>query len=670
MNRFQKIDNTAPIQSKLKADTPDVQRSLFDLTRIKNTTVNIGEITVIDCIETLPGDVFKNINYIINLQSRNPTIKAQLTGMRAYVHVYYNRMSDLWEGAQNFIDSGTSGKVQLTIPTLRTNYKTEKSDTENFTICTAMSLTNMLDVPPTMYKKDRARINHGMGSLIKENGVTFEKLSPEYGNEEINALPYVMYQKLYVEKYAPRNLIQENKNFIPDNQRHFILPYNANIVSTLSYTDPDSMQIIPDKYMLKETGDQYIDPNSTLLIPESTSPDDPVWLGAIRYRQKKGDYFNTALPFAQLLRGDIPTMETAIQIQSMNLELNNNPKIILEGNPNLNLQGQVESNPLTQVGGIRTRIGIGGNGGVRGTEAWTDGSIVTGEVFAWGNGNSTVPNTSNTGIKNFTIEDFSANVTGAVGSIVGIDLATINALEAYTIFRQRMALTNGRYNEMVKAQYGYSPHAPTTDAQYIGGFYLDLNQQEITQTSETNKTPLGYTAGKMNTTGASGKLTFRAPDYGYIMAVLSIVPDTYQDKGLERWTTRKEQSETYFPIFNNLAPQAILNKELFWSGDPNIDNDIYGWTERYGDYKERKNKVTGLLAIKTLSDSAYISMDTYNTLPTLSNSFVTLSRQNVDMNIFTSSEEPPFIASIGEIVKVVRAMPYITMPAGLKSNNM
>lgn len=659
MNRFQKVDNTAPVQSRLKADTPDVQRSLFDLTRIKNTTVNIGELTVIDCIETLPGDIFKNINYIIKLQSRNPTVKSQLTGMRAYVHVYYNRMSDLWEGAQNFIDSGTSGKVQLTIPTLRTTYKTVTTQPESFTICTPMSLTNMLDVPPTMFHKGRDRINAGWGSFIRDSGNTYLKMSKEYGNTEINALPYVMYQKIYIEKYANRNLIQENKNFIPDNQKHFILPYDASVVSTLSYDNPDELEVMQSKYITSTSTDSYINPNSTLIVPESTSPNDPVWLGAIRYRQKKGDYFNTALPFSQLVRGDIPNI--ALDLDNASLDTSAVYKQF-DNIPGIDIYEESDA-PGTQTYRMQK---------------------MTGSVYApnlqsfQGNTNLNTANNTNKVYRLKVNEDnlldvykILAQQTKVNASLKAtIDLATLNALEAFTIFRQRMALTNGRYNEQVKAQFGYSPKAPTTDAQYIGGFYLDINQEEVLQTSETATTPLGTKAGRLQAMGSSGKLKFRAPDYGYIMAILSIMPDNYQDKGLERWTTRKDQSETYFPIFNNLAPQAILNKELFWSGDENIDNDIYAWTERYADYKERKNKVTGLLQVKEIDDSRYIAMDTYESLPTLSNSFVTLSRQNVDMGIFTTDNEPPFIASIGEIVKVVRSMPYVTMPAGLKSNNL
>lgn len=649
IGRYNSIDNTNAMVGKLKSEPMQAPRSKFDLSRVKLTNINIGAIIPIDVIETIPNDTF-DLNYIISLLGRNPTVKAQLTGMRVYVHAIWNRMSDLWQGAQRFIDLGTSGNINLKKPTLRTKYKILNTDQqENFCVCTPMSLCDYMDVPPNYYHKTRDRIYQGYG--VDTTDAQVQKHIEEYGNETIDALPYVMYQKNYIERYAPRNLLNQNKKWIPDNQDLFILPYNAEIVSNLSYNTPDEdfLCTADNQSMAYDTTNKMINPDGAFCVPQNSNDFEPK-LAFIKYRQKKGDYFTQALPYSNLIRGDTPTIDLG----------------------NLDFSNSILPNEET----IASLIGIG-SGKIGEVKAVVNGTMSNTQNIIWGTDTWTTGGETKTARTLTTTNETllkSYNGGGLLEALnsgkltAKIDMATLNALESYTIFKQRMALTNGRYNEMVYAQYGISPNAQNKDAIYLGGGYLDLENIQVEQTSETSTTPLGTLAGKMQGDGLVkiGKHSFT--DFGYIMVLLSIVPDSYYTQGLDRWITRITQEEVYYPILNNLAPQAILNKELIYTGDSKIDNDIYGWTQRYEDFKNRRNKVGGLIQIPYFDDSNYIMKQTYVTTPTLSNSFITLSPQNIDMSIYTTPTEPPFILACGQLVTAIREMPYITMPAGLRSN--
>lgn len=649
MDRFLNIDQTNPTQSALKANKPQPKRSLFNLSRVVEQNIEIGRIHVIDVIETMPNDVFRTMDYIISLQSRNPTIKSTLTGMRCYVHAHYMAWSDIWEGAQNFVTTGKSGKMTLEMPTLQT---TIKHNDEDYTLATPGSLIDEIGAPATHYYKMIDRLKYGFGAKIaQENETGHVGKNAIYGDDTINALPFAMYQMIYLQRYANRNMLNSNNNWTPENQKHWILPYNAKKVAKLSYTEPegygDDLNDAWTKQTVAGVDYEFIDPNGKAIIPQDDETN--VYIAMPRYRLKKGDYFTTGLPFSQLIRGDVPTLDLATVVSEIDWTEVVKPTtgfkggafVILEDD-NLVATYDTDSNNVN----IRTR-----NLNDRAFDTSANGQNVI-EPQASYSSSQMLLNTLSKAKVNATVQ-------------ANIDMSTLNALEALTLFRQRNALTNGRYNEMVDAQFGFNPKTPTNDPEYIGGFYFDITSQDVIQTSESNTTPLGSKVGRLDSGHANRLGQWHARDYGYIMVTMSIVPDTYYNAGLERQLTRKRQDEVYFPIFNNLAPQAILNKELYYTGDETKDNDIMAWTERYSDYKSRQNRTKGLLALEQLEDSAYTMQNWYDETPTLNNRWLSQSQENTDMGVFTTTTEPPFVATIGQHIEAVRPMPYITLPGGL-----
>lgn len=653
MNRYLNIDQSNPTQSALQDQKPNPSRSKFNLSRVVEQNMELGRIHVLDVIETLPNDTFTMLNYIMGLQSRNPTIKRPLTGMRVYVHAHYMRLWDIWEGAQNFIDAGNSGKIALQIPTLETVI--DLGEGKYLNLASPGSLIDEMDAPALVHSRGRDRLQSGFGALqVGDNYINENKT---YGDTLLNALPYVMYQMIYLNRYTNRNLIQNNKNWVPENQMKFRLPYEATTVAKLNYDEPSGYiaEDLTGNAITNISGDMFVNPNGRLVIPQDD--DTNVYVAMPRYRLRKGDYFTTGLPFSQLIRGDIPTIDLSHIVS--NIDWND---VILNSAD----IGEVGSfgNAMIAFEPLSGKIGLSIRGYAGNNNAYTGGSAVGGN---WD---------QNSGVNNYVSPIFSGD-TNVLAETLNkakvnvtiqsqIDMATLNALEAMTIFRQRMALTNGRYNEMVEAQYGYNPEAPINDPMYIGGFYFDVDSQTIVQTSESGSTPMGSVAGRLDS-GNSGQIgQFHAKDFGYIMVTASIMPDTYYNSGLPRWTTRKRQDEVYFPIFNNLAPQAILNRELYYSGNEEVDNDMFAWTERYSDYKQRQNRVRGLMAIEDTEDSAYTMQQWFNQSQNLNLKFLIQSQENTDMGIFTSSTEPPFILTCAQQVEVVRAMPYVTMPAGLR----
>lgn len=621
-NRFERVDNTAPVVDVAENENPKVEWSTFD----ENCKM-VGQalpyaIIPIDVIETLVGSKVY-LNYDVEVQFRNPTQRKLLNGFRVYLHSWYNRKSDLWEGWENFITKGRSGKINLKIPHIQTRLSSMGNP---YTPFTPMSLYDYLGYTPENF------VDLDKYCGVKPAKTTVNKTGlADYSNIEITALKPMMYQKLWVDKYAPKNLLQENKNLYPDNRQHFILSYNANKVGRIKYEDEE----MPAVGFELGNKNNYIGVNATT----------DVRLDCIRFRQFTGDRFTTASPFEDMLRGEKPTLEMSINAENLTVTLPKTKVDLLDGN-NYSQYDELQRQELYKRNNLLYTTG---------NEEEFDGLYLKVPTDSRNQPELGVP-TKTVSLNNGTIQS-------------SITLSQLRSLEVFTLFAERMARTNGDYNEMIKAHFGRSPNSNDKEATYIGGSYQDILQNSIFQTSEsTNESMLG----RQVSTGISAAYNkigvFTAPDHGYIMTVMMIVPDTVYVQGVHKNDTALTVEEQYYPIFNNLSAEAILNKELFVTGNPKIDNDIFGNAERFSEWKSRRSRVCGFSQLKNSQDeydSALVMARRFETTPNLNAEFVTGYPDNVPLTSFAAEDEPPFDFVIRKDVTINHPMPYVTIPKGL-----
>lgn len=640
MNRFERIDNTAPIVDVAENTTPETSKSTFDLNRKIVTQALPYAIIPIDCIPTLPNtEAF--LNYDVQVTFRNPAVRKMLNGWRVYLHAYYNRNQDLWEGWNNFITKGRSGNISLKIPHLATRVK-------NKSPFTPMSLYNYLGYPseyiPMVGKQSEPKI-----TLDKTTGVRCANTKEvsqyhtetglaHYENTEITALKAVMYQKLWRDKYSPKNLLQDNKNLFPDNEDHFILSYNADEVRVIDYENED-----------KELPNGADTDDKTYYTLDD--PTKEVRIDCLRFRQFQGDRFTTASPFPEMLRGDIPNMELNIDISDLSTKLKIDTSVTEFGNAgnksvtkkNIYEKENRATHAESSTGTTNFYQQDQGNYVMIPT---VTGSLVNGEMYLTSSGKE-----ENAKIKS------------------SITLSQLRSLEVFTIFAERMARTNGDYNEMIKAQFGYNPKTNNREAIYIGGSFQDIILNSIYQTSEsTNESKLGQQVAQGISASYNKLGHFKADDYGYIMVVMSIVPDTIYTTGISKLDTALTFEEQYFPIMNNLSAEPILNKELYVSGNEEKDNDLWGYAERFSEWKSRRNRASGFSELPSNLDeydSALIMARRFSETPEYNADFVTGYPTNYSLDGFTSSEEPPFDVAIRQDINVMYPMPYVTIPQGL-----
>ncbi len=207
-------------------------------------------------------------------------------------------------------------------------------------------------------------------------------------------------------------------------------------------------------------------------------------------------------------------------------------------------------------------------------------------------------------------------------------VATIRQLRlAFQIQKlyERDARGGTRYIEILKSHFGVtSPDARLQRPEYLGGNRIPININQVVQSSSTDAsgTPQGNTAAYSLTSDNHSDFTKSFVEHGFLIGVMvARYRHTYQ-QGLERFWSRKDRFDYYFPVFANIGEQAIKNKEIYAQGTVK-DDEVFGYQEAWADYRYRPNRVTGeMRSSAPQSLDVWHLGDDYKSLPSLSDSWI------------------------------------------------
>ena len=207
-------------------------------------------------------------------------------------------------------------------------------------------------------------------------------------------------------------------------------------------------------------------------------------------------------------------------------------------------------------------------------------------------------------------------------------VATINQLRlAFQIQKlyERDARGGTRYIEILKSHFGVtSPDARLQRPEYLGGNRIPININQVVQSSSTDAsgTPQGNTAAYSLTSDNHSDFTKSFVEHGFLIGVMvARYRHTYQ-QGLERFWSRKDRFDYYFPVFANIGEQAIKNREIYAQGTEK-DDEVFGYQEAWADYRYRPNRVTGeMRSSAPQSLDVWHLGDDYESLPSLSDSWI------------------------------------------------
>lgn len=266
-----------------------------------------------------------------------------------------------------------------------------------------------------------------------------------------------------------------------------------------------------------------------------------------------------------------------------------------------------------------------------------------------------------------------ANANGDADGFLAADLqnveaATINQLrQAFAVQHYYEALARGgsRYREQVRALYGVSISDKTVQVpEYLGGGRYHVNINQIVQTSgqqAENDTPLGETGAMSVTPINESNFTKSFEEHGFIIGVMCVRHNHSYQQGLERFWSRSDRLDYYFPQFANIGEQPVKKKEIMLTGTA-TDNETFGYQEAWADYRMKPNRVSGKMrsnAKGTLDFWHYA--DNYNTAPTLSQEWMNEGKTEIARTLIVQ-DEPQFFGAIRVMNKTTRCMPLYSVP--------
>lgn len=249
-----------------------------------------------------------------------------------------------------------------------------------------------------------------------------------------------------------------------------------------------------------------------------------------------------------------------------------------------------------------------------------------------------------------------------------VEAATVNQLrQAFAVQHYYEALARGgsRYREQVRALFGVSISDKTVQIpEYLGGGRYHVNINQIVQTSgqqTDNDTPIGETGAMSVTPINESSFTKSFEEHGFVIGVLCVRHNRSYQQGLERFWSRSDRLDYYFPQFANLGEQPVKKKEIMLTGT-DTDDETFGYQEAWADYRMKPDRISGKMrsnAEGTLDFWHYA--DNYENVPTLSQEWMNEGKNEIARTLIVQ-DEPQFFGAIRVMNNTTRCMPLYSVP--------
>jgi hypothetical protein len=224
-----------------------------------------------------------------------------------------------------------------------------------------------------------------------------------------------------------------------------------------------------------------------------------------------------------------------------------------------------------------------------------------------------------------------SGVSGLYADLSQATSATINQLrQSFQIQKllERDARGGTRYTEIIRAHFGViSPDARLQRPEYLGGGSTPIIINPIAQTSGTGvtggSTPLANLAGVGTALANRHGFTQSFTEHGVVIGLVSIRADLTYQQGLPRMWSRSTRYDFYFPAFAMLGEQAVLNKEIYATGNSAQDNAVFGYQERWAEYRYKPSMITSKFRSTSSGTlDAWHLAQRFTALPTLNTTFI------------------------------------------------
>ena len=389
------------------------------------------------------------------------------------------------------------------------------------------------------------------------------------------------------------------------------------------------------------------------------------------------DYFTASLPWQQ--RGVSPSLPLVglAPVQSYSTSYSGRDLIgrIAIGSDTVPGQGKFVSSWANSSAGIGQYM----------SRSWNDVASLNGESNRWSNfwfpGTNpgqyqfSTKTEANSVKRNFNTVSTAAPsdpYTVNFDAVDGSNFTTFNIADLRLAFQiqkwlERNARGGVRYTEFLRAHFGVSPRDDRLQRpEYIGGSKSPVIISEVLQTSSTDSTsPQGNLAGHGLVADGNFCSQYTATEYGLIMGILTIIPDTEYQQGINRQWLRRTRYDFFSPEFANLSEQAVEECEIYAKGGESFEADdlkIFGYIGRFDEMRTKQNMTCS--GMRDTFDYWHLGRK-FDAPPNLNSTFV---KCEPSKRIFAVQNEDTLIIQFYNKVRAVRPLPAISDP-GLIDHN-
>lgn len=609
-----------PFSDKLVS--PQVQRSACDWSHSYVTTIpEAGALIPIFCEEVLAGSDYDiNVEALIRVL---PQVVPLYSIQRIYIDAFYVPYSSVWKNGLIYMSKGDTGNVNLTKPLLKPRLDWGNNDEGIY--CSAQD-SNYVVQPDDIFQF----LGLPIGKKLSELG-------------EINCLPVASYISIYRNYYMNRNVRLGDKDWFPDDPSDFRVNDEGTFISSITPTKYTCSVLVGFKGTESSSFPSNINVNKGYF-----------------YRDYADDYFTSALPFPQ--RGDAPRLNisTSVTVPGGNYPL----KFRQEENSGSYIHGGLRVGFSNEdFSGVSTYMaGFGGD------EASSSNSISLYDTNTLDRKGFIDFILRNPGEDTYSMTNANAGVTIPPSNISLSSLGfTLDEFRQLAIAQQElelMARTDGSSSQFYYTFFGVSPRrAVDYRPVYIGGTYKDLIFSEVVQQSaSTEASPLGSYAGHGIASLSGNCGSVHTDENGYIMVIASIMPDMYYTQGLGKMWTRNTQDEEFLPGRDKMGLVPIYNRELYVSGNSNIDGDLFAYQDSYDEFRYKDNRISGKIADpNNNSFSPYTQARFFANSPKYSSDF--MSSKNIRKDYLSAPVEDAYTGRFEFKIKAIQPITFKGNPA-------
>lgn len=254
-------------------------------------------------------------------------------------------------------------------------------------------------------------------------------------------------------------------------------------------------------------------------------------------------------------------------------------------------------------------------------------------------------------------------------------IATLRAANSLQKWMERNNIAGTEYGDQIMAHFGVRP----PDAVLNRSILLGSVRTPVFVGSVENNTGTGAASGTSspygNTLGAAagfasaadkGRLIddFTAKEHGIVMVFFTLIPHAYYATGCDRQLLHMVVGDFAWPEFANIGDQQIYASEMYSPGTGNLATTIFGYNQRYSEYKFLPDRISGLLRDGENLD-VYALQRSFASSPELGKSFLEIPTTFLDQVLGVDSSVGGFGCMLDVFFdcQALRILPEYSLPS-------